>query len=162
VAVTFEDVLEKAADLQAAVQFRNVEFDPSTPIDDWPAEAIETMIDRGSLGDWRLLARAIRANPWGAAARTTENVTSWGEHYGVDELMKRVLHSAREHVTHEGRERYAAQIRAWRAQTGLSLREFALAAGTSASRLSAYEHAKVAPTTDVLARLEHVASSHPR
>ncbi|HLW93883.1 MAG TPA: helix-turn-helix transcriptional regulator, partial [Solirubrobacteraceae bacterium] len=42
--------------------------------------------------------------------------------------------------------------------SGMTLRQFALAAGTSASRLSAYEHAKVAPTTDVLGRLRHAAS----
>jgi transcriptional regulator with XRE-family HTH domain len=44
----------------------------------------------------------------------------------------------------------------------MTLRQFALAAGTSASRLSDYEHAKVAPTTDVLSRLRHVAATHPR
>jgi len=38
----------------------------------------------------------------------------------------------------------------------MTLRQYARAAGTSASRLSDYEHAKVAPTTDVLARLAHV------
>ena len=42
-------------------------------------------------------------------------------------------------------------------QVGLSLRELAALAGTSASRLSDYENAKVAPTTDVLGRIEQVA-----
>jgi hypothetical protein len=56
--------------------------------------------------------------------------------------------------------RGAEQIRAWRAQTGLTLRQFAYAAGTSASRLSDYENAKVSPTTDVLGRLGHVAKQH--
>lgn len=142
------------------LRFRNVDFDQDAPIDGWPAQAIETLIDRGSIEDWRRLARAIRANPWGPAARSTENVTSWGEHYGIDELLIQVLRHAREEVALRGRERYAAEIRAWRAETGLSLRQFALAAGTSAPRLSDYEHAKVAPTTDVLARLEHVARTH--
>jgi DNA-binding transcriptional regulator YiaG len=53
-----------------------------------------------------------------------------------------------------------AQIRSWRTQTGMTLRQFARAAGTSPSRLSDYENAKVAPTTDVLARLNHVAATH--
>ncbi len=44
----------------------------------------------------------------------------------------------------------------------MTLRQFAAAAGTSASRLSDYENAKVAPTTDVLARLGHVAEVHAR
>jgi len=33
-------------------------------------------------------------------------------------------------------------------------------AGTSASRLSDYENAKVASTTDVLGRIEHIIAMH--
>jgi len=40
------------------------------------------------------------------------------------------------------------------------LRALAQLAGTSASRLSNYENAKVAPTTDVLGRIEHVIAMH--
>lgn len=140
------------------VRFRNIDFDPATPVDQWPAEAVETVIDRGSLSDWSRLADAIRRNPWGPAARATETVASWGEHYGVDALMSRVISRAREDVTRRGRVEYAAQIRSWRAQAGMTLRELAQAAGTSASRLSDYENAKVAPTTDVLGRLNHAAA----
>lgn len=143
-----------------SLTFRNVEFDASAPIDDWPAEAIETLIDRGMLSDWRRLAEAIRRNPWGPAARTAENIASWGEHYGVDALVSGVIRGARDQVSRQGRAGYAAEIRAWRAETGLTLRSFAEQAGTSASRLSDYEKAKVAPTTDVLARLRHVADLH--
>jgi DNA-binding transcriptional regulator YiaG len=139
------------------VRFRNLDFDTTAPMDLWPAEAIETAIDRGSLSDWRRLAEVIRRNPWGPAARAAENVAAWGEHYGIDALMSNVIRHAREDVARRGRAEYAAQIRAWRAQTGMTLRQFALAAGTSASRLSDYENAKVAPTTDVLGRLNHVA-----
>jgi DNA-binding transcriptional regulator YiaG len=140
--------------------FRNIDFDTTAPLDEWPAEAIETVIDRGSLSDWRRLADAIRRNPWGEAARTTEEVTTWGEHYSVDALMTNVIRRAREEVALRGRAEYAEQIRLWRSQTGMTLREFARAAGTSASRLSDYENAKVAPTTDVLGRLRRVAGTH--
>lgn len=142
------------------MHFRNLDFDTGAPVDEWPAEAIETIIDRGALSDWRHLAAAIRHNPWGPAARTAENVVAWGEHYGVDELIADVIRHAREEVAMRGRAEYAAQIRSWRAQTGMTLRQFALVAGTSASRLSDYEHAKVAPTTDVLGRLGYVAARH--
>jgi DNA-binding transcriptional regulator YiaG len=144
------------------VRFRNLDFDPTAPMDSWPAEAIETVIDRGSLSDWRRLADAIRNNPWGPAARTAETVAAWGEHYGIDTLMSNVIRHAREDIARRGRAEYAAQIRCWRSQTGMTLRQFALAAGTSASRLSDYENAKVAPTTDVLGRLNHVAATHPQ
>ena len=142
------------------VRFRNLDFDPQAPMDEWPAEAIETVIDRGSLSDWRPLLEVIRRNPWGAAARTAENVASWGEHDGVDALISDAIRRAREEITLGGRAEYAAQIRSWRVQCGMTLREFARAAGTSAPRLSDYEHAKVAPTTDVLGRLHHVAVTH--
>jgi DNA-binding transcriptional regulator YiaG len=142
------------------VRFRNVDFDSASPVDEWPAEAIETVMDRGSLSDWRHLADAIRRNPWGPAARIVEAIAAWGEHDGVDALMASVIRRAREEVDLSGRARYAGQIRSWRAQTGLTLREFALLAGTSASRLSDYENAKVAPTTNVLGRLRHVAAAH--
>jgi DNA-binding transcriptional regulator YiaG len=141
-------------------RFRNVDFDRSEPLDSWPAEAIETIIDRGALSDWRRLADAIRRNPWGTAARTAETVVGWGEHYGIDALISKVIRHARAELTQRGRTIYAEQIRAWRAQTQMTLRQFARVAGTSASRLSDYEHAKVAPTTDVLGRLSYVASEH--
>ncbi len=139
------------------LRFRNLDFDVTQPMDRWPAEAIETVMGRGSLSDWRQLAEAIRCNPWGPAARTAETIAGWGEHYGVDALMSNVIDRAREDIARRGRAEYAALIRSWRAQSGMTLRQFARAAGTSASRLSDYENAKVAPTTDVLGRLNHVA-----
>jgi DNA-binding transcriptional regulator YiaG len=144
------------------LQFRNVDFDRAAPVDRWPAEAIETVMDRGSLSDWCALVEAIRRDPWGPAARTAETIAGWGEHYGVDALIASVIRRAREKITVTGRAEYAAQIRSWRAQTGMTLRQFARAAGTSASRLSDYENAKVAPTTDVLGRLRHVTATHTR
>jgi len=89
-----------------------------------------------------------------------EAVASWGERYGVDALMLRILSSARRDLDLAARASYARQIRDWRKSAGMTLRQFARAAGTSPSRLSAYENAKVAPTTDVLGRLRHVASLH--
>jgi DNA-binding transcriptional regulator YiaG len=140
------------------VQFRNLAFDQDLPLDEWPAEAIATIIERGTLSDWRVLAAAIRRNPWGPAARTAERVASLGEHYGVDALISDVVRRARQETDCRGRVEYAEQIRSWRAATGMTLHQFSRLAGTSASRLSDYENAKVAPTTDVLGRLRHVAT----
>lgn len=139
--------------------FRNVDFDPSAPVDTWPMEAIETVLDRGRLSDWRRLAAAVRANPWGPAARSIETVASWRQHYGSDLLLLDLIATERDDRTARVRGRYAARIRRARAATGMSLRDFAAQVGTSASRLSAYENAKVAPTTDVLGRIEFVAAT---
>src|SRR6202035_4069815 len=99
------------ADHTMTVLFRNIDFDPSDPVDEWPAEAIETAMDRGSLFYWRLLAEAIRHNPWGRGARLVELIASWGEHYGVDALMATVIQRARAEVDLQGRADYAHQIR---------------------------------------------------
>ncbi len=137
-------------------RFRNVSVDLAEPVEQWPDEAIETVLDRGSLSDWRRLSRAIRDDPWGPVARTVEAIAEWDEHYGVDRLMRRVIDRARSDIDAQGRARYAERIRRARASTGLSQRHLARLAGTSASRLSDYENAKVAPTTDVLGRIELV------
>jgi hypothetical protein len=138
------------------MKFRNVDVDTSRPLDEWPTEAIETVIDRGSRSDWARLVTAIDANPWGRAARAAETVARWGEHYGVDALMLEAIARARKRWDVLGRRRYADQLRSARVRAGLSLRQLAALAGTSASRLSDYENAKVAPTTDVLGRIELV------
>lgn len=139
------------------ISFRNVDVDRDTPIETWPAEALETMIDRGSLTDWRELATEIRRTPWGRVARIVEDVTSWNEHPGVDALLSGVIADARRSIAITARQREATRLRELRRATGLSLRAFAALAGTSASRLSDYENANVAPTTDAIGRLEHAA-----
>ncbi|CAN5197905.1 hypothetical protein BH24ACT1_BH24ACT1_07470 [soil metagenome] len=143
------------------MKFRNVDLDRSRPLDEWPAEAIETLIDRGTLSDWKQLVEAICGNPWGPAARTAETVARWGEHQGVDMLVVDALDAARTSWDNQARHRYANCIRSWRIEAGLTQRQLAELVGTSASRLSAYENARVAPTSVVLGRIERVLSMVP-
>jgi len=139
-------------------RFRNVAARPDDQVREWPAEAVESALDRGSLGDWRRLAAEVHRSPWGSVARTVMTVAGWGEHPGLDEVMQAVVATARKEVVGAGRAKWAGHIRSLRWSTGLSMRAFAALAGTSASRLSDYENARVAPTTDVLAKLEHTAA----
>ncbi len=136
--------------------FRNVDVDIAAPLDTWPSEAIEILIDRGTLSDWRRLAAALAQDPWGPLARTVEEIVRLDCHYGVDRILERVVELERERCTLYGRRRYAHRLRSLRRSAGLSMRELAAAAGTSAARISDYENARVAPTTDVFARLEDV------
>lgn len=138
------------------VPFRNVEVDEAAPIETWPAGAIETLIDRGSLSDWRWLAAALSSNPWGPLARRVEEAVALDCHYGVDRTMEQILREARARSTLAGRRRYADRLRELRRSAGLSMRQLAELAGTSPARISDYENARVAPTTDVLARLEDI------
>lgn len=141
------------------MKFRNVDVEESQPLDRWPAEAIETLIDRGRHSDWVRLAAAIRTSPWGPAARTAESVAAWGEHPGADVLVLDAISDARQAWDDHARLRYAKQIRSWRRSAGMTQRQLAQLAGTSSTRLSAYENARVAPTTEVLGRIERAAGA---
>ena len=144
------------------LRFRNVDADPAGPVEDWPDEALEIALDRGSLSDWRRVAASIRADPWGRVARSVERIAARGEHYGIDPLMLRVVARARAETDAAARARYAAVVREARERTGLSVRAFARLAGTSPSRLSSYETGGTAPTTEVLGRIEQIAERHAR
>ena len=37
-----------------SVPLRNVDLDPDTPVEAWPFEVVQTLIERGGLADWRL------------------------------------------------------------------------------------------------------------
>ena len=139
------------------VQFRNVDIDPTADPDDWPFEAILTVVERGMVSDWRLLAIAIRANPWGPCARAVEQIASWGENYGADRLFADVVGHARSAADAESRRSHGARIRAIRQALGMSLRDLAPLIGTSAQRLSSYESGQVAPTVNLLGRIERVS-----
>ena len=138
------------------VSYRNVDIDDAAPLGTWPSEAIEILVDRGDLSDWRRLAAALAQDPWGSLAQVVEEIIALDCHYGVDRILAEVLQRERVRRTLVGRRRYADHLRALRRSAGLSMRELAAAAGTSAARISDYENARVAPTTDVLARLEEV------
>lgn len=139
------------------VHFRNVEVAPGAPPDRWPFEAVLAAVERGFLSDWRILAAAIRDQPWGPCAQAVETIVSWRENYGVDDLLARVLARARADADAESCRRYGERIRAVRASLGLSQREFAPLIGTSASRLSSYENGTVAPSVALLGRIDRVA-----
>lgn len=139
------------------LRFRNVEADPAAPPDEWPMEAVLTAVERGALADWRRLAEAAREAPWGPTARSLLEIAGWEDQGGVARLLAEIVRDERERLTLEGRRRHAERIRALRKATGLTLKEFARRVGTSPTRLSAYENARVSPTTDVLGRIEAAA-----
>ena len=57
-----------------ALSFRNVDADPSDPVESWPYEGLVTAVERGGLADWRRIHRAVQADPWGPVARSLEAI----------------------------------------------------------------------------------------
>lgn len=141
------------------VRFRNVDVEPDAGPDAWPFEAILEVVERGVLSDWRRLAATIRANPWGPCARAVEKIVSWHENYGVDRLFEAIIARARDDADAASRRDYGQRIRAVRTSLGMTMREFAPLIGTSPARLASYESGKVAPTANLLGRVDRIARS---
>lgn len=74
--------------MSSDLKFRNVAGSPVDPVETWPFEGILAAIERGSLPDWRRLARAIEADPWGPIAQQVLEAIRISRPYGTAELLE--------------------------------------------------------------------------
>ena len=75
--------------------FRNLDVSPDDPVETWPYEAVATAIERGSLSDWRRLARAISQDPWGRLSEDVLAYAEYGEEADVAVLLVEAVRRAR-------------------------------------------------------------------
>ncbi len=137
--------------------FRNVNASPDDPVTQWPQEAIQAALERGSLSHWRRLTRAIRADPWGPVARRVEEVLTYSRPYGVAKAMERIVARAREAAEASERQAVVAEVARLVDESGLTRADFASRIGTSASRLSTYVNGWVTPSASLLLRMKEIA-----
>ena len=140
-----------------SLRFRNLDVTPDAPVTAWPTEGVIAAVERGSLRDWRRLAAAVRADPWGPVARRLEEALAVSQPYGTTVLLQRALDRTRAAAEADERTEVARRVRALVAASGLTGGAFAEAIGTSAPRLSTYLSGKVAPSSTMLVRMERVA-----
>ncbi|MHB1593978.1 MAG: helix-turn-helix domain-containing protein [Streptosporangiaceae bacterium] len=142
----------------SALKFRNINASVDDPVETWPFEGILTAVERGTLPDWRRLAAAIRADPWGPVAQQVQEAVELSRPYGTAELLTTVVERARQHAADDERDQVADEIRGIVARSGLTQRDFALRIGTSRSRLSTYMSGKVMPAASLMIRMRRVAT----
>jgi len=104
----------------SALKFRNITASVDDPVETWPFEGILTAVERGALPDWRRLAVAVRADPWGSVAQQVLEAVEMSHPYGTTELLTAVIERARADAAHAEREQVAGEIRALVTQSGLS------------------------------------------
>lgn len=138
------------------VSFRNVDVPPGAPPGNWPFEAIVAVIERGSISDWSVLTREVRADPWGLVARQLEEYLGYEHPRGVTALFERAIASARSAAESAERAEVAGEVGDLVRRSGLSSSAFAERIGTSASRLSTYRTGKVTPSAALLVRMRRV------
>jgi hypothetical protein len=140
-----------------ALRFRNIDASPDDPVETWPFEGILAAVERGTLPDWRRIAAAIRADPWGPVAQQVLEAVRLARPYGTAELFEAVIDGARKEAADSERAEVADEVRQLVASSGLSAQDFALRLGTSRSRLSTYMSGKVVPSATLMIRMRRVA-----
>ncbi len=146
--------------MSTGLKFRNITASPDDPVETWPFEGILAAIERGTLPDWRRLAKVIKADPWGPVARDVLEAVRISRPYGTAELFETVVARARERAAASERTEVAAEVRGLVDDSGLSVREFAERLGTSRSRMSTYMSGKVVPSAALMVRMRRVARHH--
>jgi DNA-binding transcriptional regulator YiaG len=147
--------------MSTGLKFRNITASPDDPVEAWPFEGILAAVERGTLPDWRRLATAIKADPWGPVARQVLEAVRLSRPYGTTELLEEVVSRARELAADSERAEVRAEIRSLLDRSGLSRQDFADRMGTSRSRLSTYMSGKVVPSAALLVRMRRVAGHTP-
>ncbi len=136
------------------VSFRNLDIDARAPVSTWPFEAIVAAIERGTIGDWVRITRAIDEDPWGEVARQVEEFLAYEQPYGVTPLLLRAIKRARAAAEAAERAVVAARVRDLVERSGLTPAEFARRIGTSRTRLSTYRTGSVTPSAALVERME--------
>ena len=65
------------------LKFRNLTASADDPVETWPFEGILAAVERGALPDWRRLAKAIQADPWGPVAQQVLEAVHLARPYGT-------------------------------------------------------------------------------
>ena len=143
--------------MTTALKFRNLTASPDDPVETWPFEGILAAVERGTLPDWRRLAKAIQADPWGPVAQQILEAVRLARPYGTTELLEGVVGRARKLAADSERCEVAAEVRRLVSDSALSRQDFADRIGTSRSRLSTYMSGKVVPSAALMVRMRRVA-----
>jgi len=142
--------------MTTSLKFRNISASPDDPVETWPFEGILAAIERGTLPDWRRLAQAITADPWGPVAQQVLEALRIAHPYGTAELLESMVASVREQAAASERAIVASEVRELVGRSGLSRQEFAERIGTSRPRLSTYMSGKVVPSAALMVRIRRV------
>ncbi len=89
-------IVLNAPAVPTSLRFRNVDAEPSDPVETWPQEAMLAAVERGLLPDWCRIATALHKSPHGDVAVALKQAieTAEGDNGGAA-VMQIVLERAR-------------------------------------------------------------------
>jgi DNA-binding transcriptional regulator YiaG len=132
--------------------------DPSRPgpLLRTPEEVIQTW-DHGGIRAWRSQVAIIASNPWAPYGNELIELALAAGRPAPVHAIEEAVKVYRARFERRERELVAREIRQLVAMSGLSQREFAAMAGTSASRLSTYVNGLVTPSATMMVRIRRVS-----
>lgn len=113
--------------------------------------------DNGGLRAWRAQVAVIASNPWAPYGNELKELTLAAGKPAPAHALDEAVKVYRSRFERRERELVAREIRQLVAMSGLSQREFAAMAGTSASRLSTYVNGLVTPSATMMVRIRRVS-----
>jgi len=121
------------------MQHRHLSYDSETPAEHLPSAALVDILERGDLDDWRPIAAAVAADPFGPLAEKLIHLVTAYPLYGTSSLWRAWIDRCR--ARHEGmlRGRPPSDLAALRKKKGLTQTELAERIGMSQSDLSKFE-----------------------
>jgi DNA-binding Xre family transcriptional regulator len=111
---------------------RHLDYSEDVPIEQRGLMSLDDLLDRGDLGDWRSIIRAIAADPWGRMAADVLHLCDAHPMYGTSKLWRAYVASCRAR-------RPAATLSTLRTEQGLSQAELGERLGMNQSEVSKLE-----------------------
>lgn len=118
---------------------RHLEVRGDTPVEQLPLAAIQDILERGDLGDWRPIADAIRRDPGGRLADDVLRLVDAHPAYGTSPLWRSWIERRRQRGRTGTEPRSVMGLAGLRQHFGLTQAELAPRVGTSQSDLSKLE-----------------------
>ena len=144
------------------LRFRNIDVDPTLPVEEWGFEGLLAAVDRGEVSDWSKIAASVYADPFGPLTDVLAEVLGAAEDSGAAGALQAVVELARERQADHDRREVAAMVGDLVRRSGLGQATFARRIGTSRTRLNAYISGATTPSARVLLRARRLVDQLDR
>ena len=146
-----------AAPTQPIASGAGQEYLHDQPVEFWPTAAIRSALQTGDIATWKLIAAALKRDPYGRTARQVEESLGGGGPHGVAKALWEVLDRARADLADNERAEVARHARLLVERSGLGLPEFASRIGTTTDELSAHLDGRTTPTAAMMLRMRRLS-----
>ena len=131
--------------------------DPGQPVEFWSTSAIRSALQGGDIDTWKLIAAALKRDPYGRTARQVEEVLEGTRPYGISKALWEVLERARAHLDANERAEVARHVRLLIDRSGLAEQEFASRIGVPPEDLAAYLDGALSPSASLMIRIRRLS-----